>query len=72
MVQEQAACGLAEAGMYTHPQRMVAAASLVNWLDDPLTTPQQRTWALEALHDISGQNLGTDSAAWRQWYENAN
>jgi hypothetical protein len=70
-VQEQAACGLAEAGMYTHPQRMVAAASMVTWLDDPLTTTQQRMWAIQALRDISGQNLGPESAAWRQWYENA-
>ncbi len=71
LVQEQAACALAEAGMYTHEQRMIAAASFVNWLDDSLLTTSQRMWLLHALRDISGQNLGTDSAAWRQWYENA-
>jgi len=71
LVQEQAACALAEAGMYTHEQRMVAAASLVNWLDDSLLTTPQRMWLLHALRDISGQNLGTESAAWRQWYENS-
>ncbi len=69
VVQEQAACGIAEAGMYTPEQRMTAAGSLVDWLDDPGLTPQQRGWTLQALRDISGQNLGTDSAAWRQWYE---
>ncbi len=68
VVQERAACALAESGMYTHEQRMSAAASLVAWLDDSLITGQQRTWTLQALRDISGQNLGSDSAAWRDWY----
>jgi hypothetical protein len=69
VVQEQAACALAESGMYTHEQRMMAAASLVSWLDDSLISPPQRAWTVQALRDISGQNLGTDSAAWREWYE---
>lgn len=71
MVQERAACGLAESGMYTHAQRMVAAATLVTWLDDSSLTPAQREWTLHALRDISGQNLGNDSTAWRRWYEGA-
>jgi HEAT repeat protein len=71
VVQERAACAIAEAGMYTHEQRMRAAATLVTWLDDSLITPQQRAWTLQALHDISGQSLGSDSAAWRTWYESA-
>jgi hypothetical protein len=69
VVQERAACGLAESGMYTHEQRMTAAASMVGWLDDPLVTPQQKVWSFQALHDISGESHGTDSAAWRAWYE---
>ena len=69
VVQERAACALAESGMYTHEQRMTAAASLVSWLDDPLLNGQQRAWTFQALRDISGQNFGTDSAAWRNWYE---
>jgi len=71
VVQERAACSLAESGMYTHEQRMVAAATLVNWLEDATMTGQQRGWTLQALHDISGQNLGTDAAAWREWYGRA-
>jgi len=71
VVQERAACSLAEAGMYTHEQRMVAAGTLVTWLGDATITGQQRGWTLQALHDISGQNLGTDSAAWREWYSSA-
>lgn len=71
VVQERAACALAESGMYTHEQRMTAAASLVSWLDDPLLNSQQRAWTFQALRDISGQNLGTDSVAWRNWYESS-
>jgi len=69
VVQERAACGLAQSGMYTRDQRMIAAASIVGWLDDSLLTPQQRVWSFQALRDISGQNHGAHSAAWRRWYE---
>jgi HEAT repeat protein len=68
-VQELAGCGLAESGMYTQTQRMVVAATLVGWLNDSLLSQQQRIWTVQALHDISGQNYGTDSAAWQRWYE---
>jgi HEAT repeats len=68
VVQESAAASLAEAGMYTHEQRMVVAASFVGWLDDALTSPQQKVWAAHALRDISGRNLGANAAAWQQWY----
>ncbi len=71
MVQEHAARALAEAGMYTHPQRMSAAGSLVGWVNDSRLTPQQHQWTLQALRDISGQNLGNDSTAWQNWYEHA-
>lgn len=71
VVQERAASDLAESGMYTHAQRMSAAASLVGWLDDSLLTSQQRAWAVQALGDISGQHYGNDAAAWRHWYEAA-
>jgi hypothetical protein len=43
---------------------------LVGWLNDSLLSAQQRTWTVQALHDISGQNYGADSAAWQRWYEN--
>ena len=69
VVQERAACDLAESGMYTYPQRMTAAASLVAWLDDPALNAQQHGWIVQALGDISGKHLGTDSGAWRDWYK---
>ena len=71
VVQERAACDLAESGMYTHAQRMSAAARFVGWMDDSQLSPQQRAWAVQALGDISGQHYGNDAAAWRRWYEGA-
>jgi hypothetical protein len=69
VVQERAACGIAQSGMYTSAQRMTAARSLVDWLDDSLLSPQQHAWTVQALGDISGQHFGNDVAAWRRWYE---
>jgi len=71
LVQEQAACGLAESGMYTHEQRMTAAASLVRGLNDSQLTADQKNWAVHALEDISGENLGMNPTAWQHWYENS-
>jgi hypothetical protein len=68
VVQERAACGLAQAGLYTHEQRMVAAASLIGWLDDPLLSAQQKAWVVQALRDITGAAIGSDAAAWRTWW----
>ena len=68
VVQERAACDLAEAALYTHEQRMVAAASLVGWVDDALLSAQQRTWVVQSLHDITGAAIGSDAAAWRTWW----
>jgi HEAT repeats len=71
LVQESAARNLAEAGMYTHEQRMVAAGRFVEWMDDAQLSSQQKGWLAHALRDISGQNFGMDAAAWRQWYSQA-
>ena len=68
-VQEMAACGIAESGMYTHALRLTAVPTLAGWLDDSLLSQQQQNWSAQALHDITGQNFGTDSQAWRRWYE---
>lgn len=68
VVQERAACSMAQSGMYTQAQRMTAARNLVDWIDDSLLTPQQHAWTVQALGDISGQRFGNDVAAWRKWY----
>lgn len=69
VVQELAGCGISESGMYTHQQRMAAAGTLAGWLGDSLLSAQQRNWTVQALRDISGQNLGADSAVWQNWYD---
>ena len=68
MVQESAARDLAEAGMYTHAQRMVAARSLVGWVGDASLSVQQRGWATHALTDIAGKSFGNNVVAWQSWY----
>lgn len=70
VVQERAACGLAESGIYTKEQRMSAVQTLISWLDDPQLTAQQRAWDVQALGDITGQHFGANSAQWRDWYAN--
>jgi hypothetical protein len=69
IVRERAACGLAEAGMFTPQQRMTAVPKLLNYSDDPTLDAQTRRWAFQALNDISHQHLPNDSAAWRTWYK---
>jgi len=71
VVQERAACSLAQSGMYTRPLRLLAAGSFVSWLDDSLLSPAQHEWALHALRDISGEDQGRDASRWREWYSNA-
>jgi hypothetical protein len=71
LVQESAARNLGDSGMYTHEQRMSAAASMVGWLDDALVSPQQKSWAAHVLRDISNQDFGLDAAAWQRWYSQA-
>ena len=69
-VREEAACALAQSGMFTHEQRMSAVPQLLNYTDDPSLDAQTHAWAFQALTDITGQRLPSDSAAWRSWYEN--
>lgn len=69
IVRERAACGLAEAGMFTPQQRMSVVPQLMNYTDDPALDAQTHGWAFQALHDITHQQLPNDSAAWRDWYQ---
>jgi len=70
-VRERAACSLAESGMFTHDQRLIAVPQLINYSDDPALDAQTRGWAFQALADITKQRLPNDSAAWRDWYQNS-
>jgi hypothetical protein len=71
VVRERAACSLAESGMLTHEQRMTAVPQLINYSDDVALDAQTRAWAFQALHDITKQQLGNDSRAWRSWYQSS-
>jgi HEAT repeat protein len=70
MVRERAACSLAEGGMLTHDQRLIAVPRLIDYAEDPALDAQTRGWAFQALADITRQHLPNDSAAWRNWYQN--
>ena len=67
-VRERAACSLAQSGMLDHAQRMKAVPELLNYADDAALDSQTHTWIYQALRDITGQSLGEDAAAWRNWY----
>ncbi len=68
-VRERAACGLAQSGMLSHEQRLIAVPQLINYSADPALDAQTQGWAFQALTEITGQRLPNDSAAWRQWYQ---
>jgi HEAT repeat protein len=69
VVRERAACGLAESGMFTQEQRLMAVPELLEYSDDPGLDEQTHAWAFQALGDITQQRLPNDSAAWRKWYD---
>ena len=68
-VRERAACNLAESGMLTHDQRMIAVPQLIDYSGDAALDDQTRKWAFQALGDITKQRLPNDPAAWREWYQ---
>ena len=69
LVRERAACSLAESGMLSREQRMMAVPQLISYSNDPALDTQTKAWAFQALSDITRQKLPNDSAAWRNWYE---
>lgn len=71
LVRERAACGLAESGMLTREQRLSAVPQLMDYSEDPALDAQTHAWAFQAMADITRQRLPNDTAAWREWYQNA-
>ena len=69
MIRERAACGLAQSGMLTREQRMKAVPRFIAFTSDGALDEQTRSWAFQALRDITGQNLPHDSAAWQAWFD---
>jgi hypothetical protein len=68
-VRERAACSLAQSGMLSHEQRLIAVPQLINYSDDPALDAQTHAWAFQALAEITEQHLPNDSTAWRSWYQ---
>jgi hypothetical protein len=71
LVRERAACSLAQSGMLTHEQRLIAVPQLINYSNDPVLDAQTHAWAFQALSDITQQHLPNNSVAWRNWYQNS-
>jgi hypothetical protein len=71
-VREGAGCGIAQSGMLTKEQRMKAVPVLIKYAEDPAIDSSTRTWAFQALRDITGENLGNNPSVWQGWWiENA-
>jgi hypothetical protein len=68
-VREHAACSLAQSGMLSHEQRLIAVPHLIDYSADPALDAETRAWTFQALADITKQHLPNDSAAWRSWYQ---
>jgi hypothetical protein len=68
-VRERAASSLAESGMLSHEQRWIAVPQLISYSADPALDVQTRSWAFQALSDITGQRLPQDATVWREWYQ---
>ena len=67
-VRERAGCSLAKSGMLTREQRMKAVPGLIEIADDPSEDPTTRSWAFQALREITNEPLSNDVAAWRNWF----
>jgi HEAT repeat protein len=67
-IREGAACALAQSGMLKEEQRMRAVPGLLKMMDDPTLDATTRGWVFQALRDITGASLGSDPAAWRNWW----
>jgi hypothetical protein len=68
-VRGRAACGIAEAGLFSPVQRSSAIPQLLRYTDDPALDAQTQGWAFHALSDITHRHMPNDAAAWRKWYE---
>ena len=70
LVRERAGCSLAASGMLTREQRRSVIPTLLDDAEDLSLGADTRSWAFQALRDISGQNLPNEPIAWRNWYNN--
>lgn len=67
-LRERAACNLADSGMLTRELRQLAVPELIRFLQDRSLDQTTRKWVLQALREITQQNLPDDPFAWLSWY----
>lgn len=67
-VRRSAAVNLAASGMLTPEQRMAVIPDLLNFLDDDSLNNSTRGLVYATLRGITGEALGNDANAWRQWW----
>jgi hypothetical protein len=67
-IREGAACAIAQSGMFKQEQRLRAVPGLLPMMDDATLDPATRSWVFQALQDITGAGLGSNPAAWRDWW----
>lgn len=71
-VRERAGSALAQSGMLTKKQRLIAVPALMSFGEDPLLDSNTRNWTYQALRQITGAHYGTNPTEWREWWaENA-
>ena len=68
MIRERAACSLAQSGMLSATLRLTAVPALLDFAEDVTLDEQTRSWAFQALRDITGQTLPQRGSAWRDWH----
>lgn len=67
-VRRSAALNLAQSGMLTQDQRFAVVPDLLNFLDDDSLNNSTRGLVYATLRGITGEALGNDANAWRQWW----
>lgn len=67
-VRESAGRGIAQSGMLTKEQRRKAVPTLLNYAEDSAIDSSTRSWVFQALRDITGESLGSNPSAWRNWW----
>jgi HEAT repeats len=68
-VRDRAGCNVSDCGSFERKQRLRMVPRLIDLVSDPHANPQMRNWSFLALREITEENLPSDAAAWRRWYD---
>jgi hypothetical protein len=67
-IRERAARGLAQSGLLTGEQRLIAVPQLLNLLDDDSLDSATQNLVYTTLEAITGASFGKNPGAWREWW----